>query len=238
MHGYTSECHKYLSTSRPLTANGYDIPFLCGHSCSSFQFGCCERLQEILSSITCVEHKWTSSSSRLVSPTILPPASSPSQLLRQNLGFKKLDLSRCFLSDKTFLSLAQALAWNCRVEEVRASIPQSIFSRHTCVQALLCRDRVVHPKAAVLRLTRSMNLHCLFIKICMQICLKECVFTDVRTAALADVVTVNKHIRSIDIRGCQGERAHSLITPCKFANTGFNSSSDVVRRNVHGGDKS
>ncbi|CAM9188476.1 unnamed protein product [Laminaria digitata] len=39
-------------------------------------------------------------------------------LLRQNFGFKKLDLSRCFLSDKHFVSLAQALAWNCRVQEI------------------------------------------------------------------------------------------------------------------------
>lgn len=40
------------------------------------------------------------------------------QLLRQNHAFNKLDLSRCFLSEKQFVSLMQALAWNSRVEEV------------------------------------------------------------------------------------------------------------------------
>eukprot|EP00752_Nemacystus_decipiens_P012837 g11368.t1 len=39
-------------------------------------------------------------------------------LLRQNHAFNKLDLSRCFLSEKHFISLAQALAWNSRVEEL------------------------------------------------------------------------------------------------------------------------
>ncbi|CBJ27092.1 conserved unknown protein [Ectocarpus siliculosus] len=39
-------------------------------------------------------------------------------LLRQNHAFKRLDLSRCFLSEKQFVSLAQALAWNSRIEEL------------------------------------------------------------------------------------------------------------------------
>eukprot|EP00903_Cladosiphon_okamuranus_P012772 g11939.t2 len=39
-------------------------------------------------------------------------------LLRQNHAFNKLDLSKCFLSEKQFVSLAQALAWNSRVEEL------------------------------------------------------------------------------------------------------------------------
>lgn len=50
------------------------------------------------------------------------------QLLRQNLRFKKLDLSKCFLSDKNFLALTQALAWNCRVEEVGADAYYSGFN--------------------------------------------------------------------------------------------------------------
>ncbi|CAM9393497.1 unnamed protein product [Ectocarpus sp. 12 AP-2014] len=74
-------------------------------------------------------------------------------LLRQNHAFKRLDLSRCFLSENQFVSLAQALAWNSRIEE--------IF-------------------------------------------LQECVFTSVGTAALADVLTVNNHIHSLDVRGCKG----------------------------------
>eukprot|EP00904_Undaria_pinnatifida_P010859 jgi/Undpi1/6903/HiC_scaffold_21.g09378.m1 len=92
-------------------------------------------------------------------------------LLRQNFGFKKLDLSRCFLSDKHFVGLAQALAWNCRVQEI---------------------------------------------------CLKECVFTDVGTEALADVLTVNKHISSIDIRGCQGVREQGLREILKAAGVNSN----------------
>lgn len=40
----------------------------------------------------------------------------------------------------------------------------------------------------------------------LQLHLQECVFTGVRTAALADVLTVNKHIHNIDVRGCKGGR--------------------------------
>ncbi|CAN0385786.1 unnamed protein product, partial [Ascophyllum nodosum] len=81
-------------------------------------------------------------------------------LLRQNYSFKRLDLSRCFFSGKLFVRLAQALAWNCCIEELYV---------------------------------------------------RECVFTEeIVTAALADVVTVNDHIRSIDLRGCRGLRKAGL----------------------------
>ncbi|CAM9867695.1 unnamed protein product [Scytosiphon promiscuus] len=39
-------------------------------------------------------------------------------LLRQNHAFRRLDLSRCFLSEGQFVALAQALAWNSRIEEL------------------------------------------------------------------------------------------------------------------------
>lgn len=38
----------------------------------------------------------------------------------------------------------------------------------------------------------------------LQLHLQECTFTDVGTAALADVLTVNNHIHTIDLRGCKG----------------------------------
>lgn len=40
----------------------------------------------------------------------------------------------------------------------------------------------------------------------LQVYLQECIFTDVGTAALADVLVVNNHIHSIDVRGCKGKR--------------------------------
>lgn len=39
----------------------------------------------------------------------------------------------------------------------------------------------------------------------LQLHLQECVFTGVGTAALADVLTVNNHIHTIDVRGCKVE---------------------------------
>lgn len=43
----------------------------------------------------------------------------------------------------------------------------------------------------------------------LQVCLKECVFTGVGAAALADVLIINNHIDSIDIRACQGTAIQS-----------------------------
>lgn len=54
-----------------------------------------------------------------------------------------------------------------------------------------------------LRCSESFRTH-------LQLYLQECIFTDVGTGALADVLVVNNHIHSIDVRGCKGERFESF----------------------------
>ncbi|CAN0057175.1 unnamed protein product [Hapterophycus canaliculatus] len=39
-------------------------------------------------------------------------------LLRRNHAFSRLDLSRCFLTENQFITLAQALAWNSRIQQL------------------------------------------------------------------------------------------------------------------------
>ncbi|CAM9979057.1 unnamed protein product [Pylaiella littoralis] len=65
-------------------------------------------------------------------------------LLRQNHAFKKLDLSRCFLSEKHFVSLAQALAWNSRIEELH--LQECVFTgaRTAALADVLTVNKHIH----------------------------------------------------------------------------------------------
>ncbi|CAM9345987.1 unnamed protein product [Ectocarpus fasciculatus] len=72
-------------------------------------------------------------------------------LLRQNHAFTRLDLSRCFLSEKQFVSLAQALAWNSRIEEL--FLQECVF---TGVRTAALADV----------LTLNSHIHCLDVRGC------------------------------------------------------------------------
>lgn len=135
------------------------------------------------------------------------------QLLRQNHAFKRLDLSRCFLSENQFVSLAQALAWNSRIEEVSSDTEIGPTAEHK----YHCRLLLLSPRWSQVLLAGACNVLSAFCNLlarcstfpsnaCLQLSLQECVFTSVGTAALADVLTVNNHIHSLDVRGCKGER--------------------------------
>lgn len=138
------------------------------------------------------------------------------QILRNNHGFTKLDLSRCFISDEHFVCLAQALAWNVRVEEVGAGLRRV---RRTVQYGIMNSPQASHislatPIVGTFTQRCETRIDILIISgtqnpvyrdlIIVQVRAKECIFTNVIMSALADVITVNHRIRAIDIRRGRG----------------------------------